>query len=197
MTPTDIIEFWLGPTPDDVESVTRASKRWYAMDGGLDTEIRNRFGPLIQAARHDSLAAWEETPQGALGLVILLDQFTRNAYRGTPEAFGGDALALAVATRTVECGLDRELGCAGRAVLYHPFEHSEEPSDQARSVALFEALAREVPPAWREFVAEFVPYAHSHRDVIGRFGRFPHRNPILGRASTPVETAYLAAGGGF
>ena len=197
MTPTDIIEYWLGPTPDDVESVTRASKRWYAMDSGLDTEIRDRFGPFIQAARQGALAAWETTSQGALGLVILLDQFTRNAYRGTPEAFGGDALALAVATRAVEGGLDRELGCAGRAVLYHPFEHSEEPSDQARSVALFEALVREAPPAWREFAAEFVPYAHSHRDVIARFGRFPHRNPILGRASTPEETAYLDAGGGF
>ena len=197
MTPTDIIEFWLGPTPDDVESVTKASKRWYAMDSGLDTEIRNRFGPLIQAARQGALAAWEATPQGALGLVILLDQFTRNAYRGTPEAFGGDALALAVATRAVERGLDRELGHAGRAVLYHPFEHSEEPSDQVRSVALFEALAREAPPAWRAFATEFVPYAHSHRDVIARFGRFPHRNPILGRASTPEEKAYLDAGGGF
>ena len=197
MTPTDIIEYWLGPTPDDAESVARAAKRWYAMDGGLDTEIRNRFGPLVQAVRQGALAAWEATPVGALGLVILLDQFTRNAHRGTPEAFAGDALALAVATRTVEGGLDRELGCAGRAVLYHPFEHSEEPSDQARSVALFEALAREAPPAWRDFAAEFVPFAHSHRDVIARFGRFPHRNLILGRESTPEETAYLDAGGGF
>ena len=197
MTPTDIIEYWLGPAPDDAESVARAAKRWYAMDGELDAEIRNRFGPLVQAARQGALAAWEATPQGALGLVILLDQFMRNAYRGTPEAFAGDALALAVATRTVEGGLDRELGCAGRAVLYHPFEHSEAPSDQARSVALFEALAREAPPAWRDFAAEFVPFAHSHRDVIARFGRFPHRNLILGRASTPEETAYLAAGGGF
>lgn len=197
MKAKDIIEFWLGPAPDDFESVAAVSKRWYLVDNDFDAEIRARFAPVIQRAQAGALAAWEETAQGALGLVILLDQFTRNAYRGTPGAFDGDAQALAAATRAIDRGLDRELACPGRAFLYHPFEHSEEPEDQERSVALFEALVAEAPPPWRKFAAEFVPYARSHRDVIARFGRFPHRNAILGRVGTPEESAYLDAGGGF
>lgn len=197
MTPTQVVEFWLDPAPDDYESVTRASKRWYLTDDAFDAEIRDRFGAAIERGRRGLLADWPETPEGALGLVILLDQFSRNAYRGTADAFRGDPVALAVAGRAVERGLDRELACPGRAFLYHPFEHSEDPEDQERSVMLFEALAAEAPPAWRKFAADFVPYAHAHRDVIARFGRFPHRNAILGRVNTAEERAYLDRGGGF
>lgn len=197
MTPAEIVEFWLGPAPDDPESVTRASKRWYVTDDGLDTQIRDRFGAAIERARRGALADWAETPEGVLALVILLDQFSRNAYRGTPDAFAGDAMALALAKRTVERGLDQKLGLPGRVLLYHPFEHSENPEHQERSVVLFETLAAEASPPWREFAADFVPYALAHRDVITRFGRFPHRNRILGRANTPEEQAYLDRGGGF
>ncbi len=197
MSPTEIIEYWLGRAPDDLESVTQASTRWYRVDGDLDAEIRARFGPAIEQARRGAFGDWEQTPEGALALVILLDQFPRNAYRGTPDAFAGDTLALAVARRAIERGFDQELACPGRAFLYHPFEHSEDPGDQERSVSLFEALLAQAPPAWREFAAGFVPYAYSHRDVIGRFGRFPHRNEILGRQTTPEEEAHLAARGGF
>ena len=197
MTPTQVVEFWLGSAPDDLESVSRASKRWYLTDDGFDAEIRDRFGAAIAQARRGVFADWAETPEGGLGLVILLDQFSRNAYRGTPDAFRGDPVALAVAGRAVERGFDRELACPERAFLYHPFEHSEAPEDQERSVVLFETLAAEAPPPWREFAAEFVPYAHAHRDVIARFGRFPHRNAILGRANTAEERAYLDRGGGF
>lgn len=197
MTPTQVVEFWLGPAPDDYESVTRASKRWYLTDDAFDAEIRDRFGAAIKRGRRGLFADWPETPEGALGLVILLDQFSRNAYRGSAAAFRGDPVALAVAGNAVERGLDRELACPGRAFLYHPFEHSEDPEDQARSVTLFEALAAEAKPPWDEFAAEFVPYALAHRDVIGRFGRFPHRNAILGRANTFEEQVYLDRGGGF
>ena len=197
MTPTQVVEFWLGSAPDDYESVTRASKRWYLTDDAFDAEIRDRFGAAIEQGRRSLFADWAETPEGALGLVILLDQFTRNAYRGTADAFGGDPVALAVAGSAVERGFDRELACPGRAFLYHPFEHSEDPEDQKRSVMLFETLAAEASPAWRKFAAEFVPYAHAHRDVIARFGRFPHRNAILGRVNTAEERAYLERGGGF
>ena len=197
MTPTQVVDFWLGSAPDDLESVTRASKRWYITDDGFDAEIRDRFGAAIDQAQRGVFADWAETPEGALGLVILLDQFPRNAYRGTADAFIGDPVALAVAGSAVECGFDTELVCPGRAFLYHPFEHSENPGDQERSVVLFETLAVEAPLAWREFAADFVPYAHAHRDVIARFGRFPHRNAILGRMNTAEELAYLVAGGGF
>ncbi|MDE0038344.1 MAG: DUF924 domain-containing protein [Gammaproteobacteria bacterium] len=197
MTPTEVLEFWLGPAPDDPESVARAAKRWYITDDGFDAEIRGRFGAAIEQTQRGAFAGWAETPEGALALVILLDQFPRNAYRGTADAFAGDPVALAVARRAVEHGFDRELAIPGRAFLYHPFEHSEHPADQARSVVLFESLAADAPPRWREFAADFVPYAHAHRDVIARFGRFPHRNAILGRASTAEEQAYLDRGGGF
>lgn len=197
MTPTQVVEFWLGSAPDDPESVARASKRWYLADDGFDAEIRDRFGAAIEGARRGVFADWAETSEGALGLVILLDQFSRNAYRGTADAFRGDLIALAVAGRAIERDFDRELPCPGRAFLYHPFEHSEDAEDQERSVVLFETLAAEAPPPWREFAADFVPYAHAHRDVIARFGRFPHRNPMLGRVNTPEERVYLDRGGGF
>ena len=197
MTPTQAVEFWLGSAPDDLESVSRASKRWYLKDDGFDAEIRDRFGAAIEQARRGVFADWAETPEGALGLVILLDQFSRNAYRGTANAFAGDPVALAVAGGAVERGFDRELACPGRAFLYHPFEHSEDAGDQQRAVALFETLAAEAPPPWRGFAADFVPYAHAHRDIIARFGRFPHRNAILGRVNTVAERAYLDRGGGF
>ena len=197
MTPTEVLEFWLGPAPDDPESVAKASTRWYIADDGFDVEIRDRFGAAIEQAQQGAFAHWAETPEGALALVILLDQFPRNAYRGTAGAFAGDPVALGVAGRAVERGVDRELACPGRAFLYHPFEHSEDPKDQERSVALFEALAAGAPPEWREFAVDFVPYAHAHRDVIARFGRFPHRNAVLGRVNTAEEQAYLDGGGGF
>ena len=197
MTPNEVVGFWLGPEPDHPESVARLSKRWYIADDDFDVEIRDRFGAAIEQARQGKLAGWAQTSGGALALVILLDQFSRNAYRGTPEAFAGDPTALAVARRAVERGFDRELACPGRAFLYHPFEHSEDPKDQERSVLLFERLHAEAPSAWREFAAGFVPYAHSHREVIRRFGRFPHRNAILGHRSTPEEEAYMAVHGGF
>ena len=197
MTPTEVLEFWLGPAPEDPESVARAAKRWYSTDDGFDAEIRNRFGTAIERAQRGSFADWAEAPEGALALVILLDQFPRNAYRGTADAFAGDPVALVVAGRAVERSFDRELAIPGRAFLYHPFEHSEHPEDQERSVVLFEALAAEAPKKWREFAADFVPYAHAHRDVIARFGRFPHRNANLGRVNTPEERAYLDGGGGF
>ena len=197
MDPREIIHFWLGPSPEDIAVVNAASKRWYAADSEFDAQVRNRFGATIRRACEGAFRDWEETSHGALALVILLDQFCRNAYRGTPEAFAGDTRALAVATSAVERGLDRKLGCAARAFLYHPFEHSEDPADQERSARLFESLVGEAPAPWRRFAADFVPYAHAHRDVIARFGRFPHRNEILGRNSTPEELAYLRAGGGF
>ena len=197
MTPMQVVEFWLGPAPDDFESVALASKRWYITDDGFDAEIRDCFGAAIEQAQRGFFADWAETPEGALALVILLDQFPRNAYRGTADAFAGDPVALAVAGRAVDRGVDRELACPGRAFLYHPFEHSEHPEDQERSVVLFETLAAAAPREWREFAAGFVPYAHAHRDVIARFGRFPHRNAILGRANTAEEQAHLDRGGGF
>ncbi len=197
VTAADVIAFWIGPAPDEFKSVTAFSKRWYRRDAAVDSEIRERFGDAIEAARRGRLTAWGATAEGALGLVILLDQFTRNAYRDTPEAFSGDDLAREVAGGAIDRGLDQELPIAGRALLYHPFEHAETAADQRRSVALFEALVAAATPEWREFATSFLNYARAHQEVIARFGRFPHRNASLGRESTPAELAYLEAGGGF
>ena len=197
VTPARIIAFWLGPAPADFHEASLASRRWYAADDQLDRDIRRKFGDAIARARAGALVDWRETAHGALALVILLDQFTRNAYRGTAAAFSGDAMAREVVAHALNEGLDRTLPILGRALVYHPFEHSEDLKDQQRSVALFSALAAESPSEWREYLDSFLRYARAHLEVIERFGRFPHRNAALGRESTPAEREWLATHGGF
>lgn len=163
-------------------------KAWFEKNESVDREIAERF-----AATHLALAAhvppaWRESAEAVLALIIVFDQFPRNIYRDTPLAFATDGLGLREAVVAVETGLDRQVDKACRPFFYMPFEHSERMEDQDRSVALFTALGK----------AEFLDYANRHRDVIAEFGRFPHRNPILGRESTPAELTYLAKpGAGF
>ncbi|MCY3820586.1 MAG: DUF924 domain-containing protein [Gammaproteobacteria bacterium] len=197
VTAAGINAFWLGPSPKDPEAAKQASGRWYAADDRLDDDIRRTFGTAMDQARAGVMSGWRETAEGALALVILLDQFTRNAYRGTARAFSGDAMAREVATGALDKGLDHVLPIPGRLLLYHPFEHSEDLEDQRRSVALCSGLAAESPSVWREYIDSFLRYAHAHLEVIERFGRFPHRNEILGRESTPAEQDWLSTHGGF
>jgi uncharacterized protein (DUF924 family) len=191
MSPQDVLDFWFGPAP----LVERAE--WFRKDAAFDAAIRDRFGGTIEAALTGQpgrgVEAWDATPPGALARIVVLDQFTRNAFRGTARAFAGDALALAAARALVERGDDRRLAPLERVFAYLPFEHAEDAAMQARSVALFGALAREVPA-----LAGFEDYARRHAAVIDRFGRFPHRSAMLGRASTAEEVDYLAQpGAGF
>ncbi|MDE0224999.1 MAG: DUF924 domain-containing protein [Gammaproteobacteria bacterium] len=197
VTAADIVGFWLGPSPNDPDAAKKASGRWYTPDDQFDDEIRRKFGAAMAQARAGALSGWQETAERALALVILLDQFTRNAYRGTADAFSGDAMAREVATGALARGFDRILSIPGRLLLYHPFEHSEDLDDQRRSVALFSGLAAESPSEWREYIDSFVRYADAHLEVIEQFGRFPHRNGILGRESTPAEQEWLSTHGGF
>ena len=197
VTAAGVIAFWLGPSPTDLHAAKMASRRWYAADDQLDREVRRKFGSAIEQARTGALSDWEETADGALALVILLDQFTRNAYRGTHMAFSGDAMARELAARALGKRLDRALPIPGRLLLCHPFEHSEDRQDQQLSVTLFARLASESPSEWREYVDSFLRYARAHQEVIERFGRFPHRNVVLGRESTPAEQEWLATHGGF
>ena len=168
----EVLSFWFAPT-------SRA--RWFESDKGFDREIEERFSSLIEAAARGELEPWVETPRGALALCILLDQFPRNVGRGTPRAFASDAEARRIADLALAAGLDRKLDAEERLFLYLPFEHSENLQDQERSVALFRGLGD----------AEQLDYAVRHRDIIARFGRFPHRNRVLGRDSTPEELAFL------
>ena len=186
-----ILTFWFGSESDADWGRPRAV--WFRKDPTFDAQIRERFLPDVESALAGRYADWAESPAGALALLILLDQFPRNLFRGTARGFAGDAAALALARQVLEAGWDKTMTPVQRVFAYLPFEHSEAIEDQDRSVALFGALADAYPAH-----AGFLDYAHQHRDVIVKFGRFPHRNAALGRPSTPEELAYLAQpGAGF
>jgi uncharacterized protein (DUF924 family) len=176
---TDILAFWFGPAPHASRNV------WFRKDPSFDAEIRSRFGDALDAALAGAFRDWTARPQGALARVLLLDQFTRNLFRESPRAFAGDAEALTMATIAVDAGYDRALDIYERWFLYMPFEHAEDPGAQQRSLELFEALAGETGDRGQ------LEWAEKHAAIIRRFGRFPHRNAILGRASTPEEIAFL------
>ena len=189
MTAQDVLDFWFLPPADPDFGQQRAV--WFRKDDAFDAAIRVRFGDLIEQAVAGGLREWDEQgPAGTLARILVLDQFTRNAWRGTPASFSGDALALASAQQIVDSGAVSTLLAVQRWFAYMPFEHAEDARMQERSVALFEALAHE-----NEGYGGVLDYAHRHRGVIARFGRFPHRNVILGRASTPEEIAFLAQPG--
>jgi uncharacterized protein (DUF924 family) len=181
--PEDVLEFWFGPLPH----ATRGE--WFRKDPGFDSAIRTRFGAAVESALGEAFREWTATPQGSLARVILLDQFTRNIFRGTARAFAGDEQALADAAHAIERGFDRELDRYERWFLYLPFEHAEDWPAQQRSLELFGRLAEDTgdrsPLEWAE----------KHAEVIRRFGRYPHRNEILGRPSTFEEAAFLAEPG--
>lgn len=187
----EVLAFWFG-TPDAAD-YGQARAAWFRKDDAFDAQIRARFLTEVEAAIAGQRADWATSPQGALALFILLDQFPRNLFRNTARAFAGDTAALALAGRVVGAGWDRTLLPVQRVFAYLPFEHSEALADQERSVALFAALAEAHPET-----ASYLDYAQRHREVIVRFGRFPHRNGVLGRSSSPAEANYLALpGSGF
>jgi uncharacterized protein (DUF924 family) len=188
-TPLDVLAFWFSDGPDTYRDA------WFKRDDAFDTEIRDRFSVLAASARTDALASWRDQAAGVLALSLLLDQFPRNIHRGSAEAFAGDALMRdiardAVLTRRIDVGLTP----VQRMFLYLPFEHSEAMADQDLSVTLFEGLRDDPRMA---AAGGAIDYAWRHRVVIQRFGRFPHRNAALGRASTAAERTWLDAGGGF
>jgi uncharacterized protein (DUF924 family) len=192
MTPQEVRDFWF--LPPGAEGYGKPRAEWFRKDERFDAEIVQRFGAVIKEALAGGLRGWDdEGAQGKLARIIVLDQFTRNAFRGTPASFAGDALALADARALVDSGLDLALMPVQRWFVYMPFEHAEDAAMQERSVALFAALERGAPE-----ITGALDFAQRHRRVIERFGRFPHRNAILGRPSTPDETAFLREpGSGF
>jgi uncharacterized protein (DUF924 family) len=175
MTPEIVVKFWIDAGP----------KRWFAKDEAFDADLRALFEAAHHTAARGGFADWEETPEGALALLLLTDQIPRNIFRGSAHAFATDPRAREVAGRAIAKGFDQRFDAALRCFFYLPFEHSEDIADQARAVALFEALGDE----------NYLKYAIVHRDIIARFGRFPHRNAVMGRATTPEEQAFLDAGG--
>lgn len=168
-------------------------RRWFESDPAFDEAVRRRFGADLE--RVDELSVLEAEPRGALALVLLTDQFPRNIHRGTPRAFAFDEHARSVTRRAIEAGHEPVLRPIERVFLYMPLEHAEDLELQNESVQRFRALADAVPAQLRETFASFAGYAENHREVIARFGRFPHRNAVLGRESSAAERAYLEGGG--
>ena len=185
--PAEVLDFWFGAA--GAPGANRPRDVWFRKDETFDAAIASRFGATLDAALQGRLEDWLHAPDAALACVLVLDQFTRNAFRGTPRAFAGDARALAAARHIVAAGWDGAMAPVRRWFCYLPFEHSETLADQDESVRLFGQL-RDDPDA-----GGALAWAESHRDVIKRFGRFPHRNEILGRASSPEELAFLAQPG--
>ncbi len=194
MSYNHVLDFWFGKLEAGFADATHR-KRWYKSSTNLDTEIRKRFGSLLEDAVEQRLGDWFESPAGRLAFIVLCDQFPRNAFRGTADAFAFDPLALAAARDGVRLGADRSLETDQRSFFYMPFEHSEDLLDQHTCVGLFSQLKDETPADFKDKVS--LSYAHQHRDVIVRFGRFPHRNKVLERPSTSEELAYLADGHTF
>lgn len=173
-----LLDFWFSRDTRD---------RWFDSTPGFDEALRQRYMVTWQQGRDGKLQDWEQTPDGALALVILLDQFPLNMFRDQPESFHTEAQSRAVASCAIDCGFDAALPGERKAFLYLPFMHSETLADQDRSVQLFEAAGLESNLKW----------ARGHREIVRRFGRFPHRNAILGRSSSEEELAWLASSEGF
>lgn len=187
----DILDFWFGSLDQDGCADSEHSARWWKKDAAFDEEIGRRFGRVYRSIRAGELDGWLTEPRGRLAQVIALDQFSRNMFRGTPDSFAGDPRAREIALDALRHGDDSALPRDQRFFLYMPLMHSEDLALQDRMIELFTALRDSAPPALREKSAGYLKYAEMHRDIIRRFGRFPHRNAILGRPSSREELAFL------
>jgi len=191
-----ILDFWFGEIKDGFTKESRG-KLWYMGDEKIDNQIKDLFGNLILKAANKELEVWKETAKGRLALIILLDQFTRNVYRKTEKAFAYDKYAIELCKEGLRLKHDEELCFVHRMFFYHPLHHSENLEDQKLNVKLVEQLKQEVPEQNKKKVESFLKYAKQHCDIIKKFGRFPHRNEVLGRESTKEELEYLESGKRF
>ncbi|MFC4624939.1 DUF924 family protein [Daeguia caeni] len=174
----DILSFWFSP---------RMRENWFSKSEAIDTEIREKFLPAYEAALNGDYESWKQQPESALALTIVFDQFPRNMFRGSPQAFATDGLALDIAKCALDHGFDQELSADKRQFFYLPFMHSENLDDQRRSVELYERLGDPYS----------LDFARQHHDIIARFGRFPHRNKVLNRVTTEEEADFLKTHAGF
>jgi len=191
-TPDHVLAFWFPPGLDAPRTFAAQFPRWFGGGDALDREIEARFGDAVRAARAGALDAWAETPRGRLALIVLLDQFSRNLHRGSPEAFAADETCRALVTAGLARGDDRTYGVAERLFFILAYGHSEELSLHKQSVAYVEQMALDAPDALRPVLLFVVRIARAQLDAIARFGRLPARNQVLGRATTDDERRYLA-----
>jgi len=186
-----IWHYWFGGGADEAEIIRAKSELWWKKNPGADAEIRRRFGPLLEAEARGELDSWDREPRGRLARILLCDQFPRNMFRGNARAFAYDERARRLARATLELKIDQSLRPIARVFAYLPFEHSENVQDQATGVRLFIALHEQAPDDVKDAYRNFLDYARRHQEIIDRFGRFPHRNGVLGRDSTPEEREFL------
>ena len=191
VSPGDVLDCWFGELRDGAAEPEK-KKRWFAKDPGFDRWLERRFGQTLRTLADGGSRAWRETPQGRMASIVVLDQWSRNIHRDTPGMYAADALVIEIVEEGIRLGHDRELPTLMRTFFYTPFMHAEDRALQARGVELFTALAESTGDAYAAMVLK---YAHMHADIVERFGRFPHRNAILGRASTDEELEFLSAPG--
>ena len=191
MTAEDILAFWFADAEDDPSKAEQRSAFWFKSQRETDELIKQRFAPAVRDAGRGLFSDWESQPRSRLALIILLDQFPRNIYRGTPAAFQYDTQALDLTRRGIAAGHLWTLATVEQAFMLMPFQHVEDLAAQREGMMLFERMLERAAPEWRSFAEGIVKYARMHLELVERFGRFPHRNAILGRASTPAEEEYL------
>ena len=191
-----LLDFWFGPLQNGLADESHR-KQWFTPDSTFDTQCTRLFANLLTQTSGSDLAHWRNSPLGRLAFIVLTDQLPRNIYRGSAKAYAWDNLALDAARQGIEVGDDRLLSWDQRAFFYMPFEHSEKIADQHMAVGLFTFLRDESPKDIRNITGNTLRFAQQHRDIIARFGRFPHRNGVLGRTSDEAELAFIADSDGF
>ncbi len=190
-----VYEYWFGSEALTPAVTKSRSQLWWQGSADIDFDIERRFGKLVEVAGKGSFTNWMDTPASAIALIVLNDQFPRNLYRGSGKAFAQDHLALGYAQQLVHSAEFSGLHPLEKTFSLMPFEHSENLENQEFCVAQFAQLVESVDPEWQQSMQSFYQYALDHRDIVRQFGRFPHRNKVLGRESTPEETEYLTSGG--
>ena len=190
----EILSFWFDPPPAGEER-PHGADLWFEKHPAVERQITRRFGRSVERARAGEIDAWGATPRGRLALILLLDQFTRRIHRETPEMFAGAERALALCLDGLDDDMDKALGSLERAFFYMPCMHAEDVDIQLTSVEVYQELVASAPPEQKKLCERFLALARSHRDVVERFERFPHRNAILDRTSTPEESAFLQHSG--
>jgi len=193
--PETVLSFWFGALDAHGRADAQHQARWWSKDPGFDTEVRSRFEPLHHAAVGGELQTWLDAPRSRLAYIVVLDQFSRNMFRESARMFAADGLALAATREGVAREHDRPLALHERVMFYMPFMHSEQLADQERCIALFSVLSAESSDTGRALMLSHIGFAERHRDIVRKFGRFPHRNALLGRTSTPEEAEFLAGPG--
>jgi uncharacterized protein (DUF924 family) len=191
----NVLDYWFGSRPINPSAASARGNFWFGADKDADYDIERRFGKLVSAARAGSLDSWRTDPENCLALIILLDQFPRNLYRGQAGAFASDEQALKLSRDMVKRGLLAQLDYPERAFALMPFQHVESKQGQRESVELFQEQADSAPEDWKKIMQGYADFADQHCQIVERFGRFPHRNVVLGRENSVEEAEYLSDGG--